>query len=202
MLVFWKEKLVLLAVPKTGTTSIEKALAPHADMAILNPPGLKHTPVAKFERFLQPYFASVGRQEFESVAIVRNPVDWLGSWYRYRSRPYLDGKPNSTKGISFDEFVLEVLKEDSASFARIGSQRRFLTNREGQIGATHLFRYENLEPYVRLLEERLNRKIELGQENVSPKFDIALSQDVEAKLRNNWTAEFELWDSVPQASET
>jgi hypothetical protein len=42
MLVFWKAKLVLLAVPKTGSTALEAAFGPWADAAFLNPPRLKH----------------------------------------------------------------------------------------------------------------------------------------------------------------
>ena len=38
MLVFWKENLVFLAVPKTGTTAIEGALAPRASMVLRDPP--------------------------------------------------------------------------------------------------------------------------------------------------------------------
>ena len=111
MLEFWKENLVLLAVPKTGTTAIEKSLSPFADISILNPPGLEHTPVAKFNRFVQPYLESVGSNAMETVGVIRNPLDWLGSWYRYRARPFLDGKPNSTKDVIFDDFILEVLKK-------------------------------------------------------------------------------------------
>jgi len=201
VLEFWKENLVLLAVPKTGTTAIEKSLSPFADISILNPPGLKHTPVAKFNRFVQPYLESVGSNAMETVGVIRNPLDWLGSWYRYRARPFLDGKPNSTKDVSFDDFVLEVLKEDSAPFARIGSQRRFLSNRDGDVAVTHLFKFEEISAYVRFLEHRLNRKIELGRTNVSPKMEIRLSSSVDAILRDAWAAEFELWESV-QASET
>lgn len=37
MLVFWKERLVFLATPKTGTTAIEAALQPLANLSIQNP---------------------------------------------------------------------------------------------------------------------------------------------------------------------
>jgi len=83
VLEFWKENLVLLAVPKTGTTAIEKSLSPFADISILNPPGLEHTPVAKFNRFVQPYLESVGSNAMETAGVIRNPLAWLGSWYRY-----------------------------------------------------------------------------------------------------------------------
>ena len=201
MLVFWKQRIVLLAVPKTGTTALEQALLPHASAAILDPPGQKHVSAQGYRNRLSNFFEQRGKRPMELVAVMREPVDWLGSWYRYRARPFLDGKPNSTKDVSFDDFVLEVLKEDSAPFARIGSQRRFLSNRDGDVAVTHLFKFEEISAYVRFLERRLNRKIELGQANVSPKMDIRLSSSVDAILRDAWAAEFELWESV-QASET
>lgn len=196
MLVFWKENLALLAVPKTGTTAIEQALAPHASMAILDPPVLKHLPIYRYDRFLKPFFLKAADKELETAAVVRNPIDWLGSWYKYRSRPQLAGKPNSTAEISFDDFVLEAVKGESAPFAHVGSQLKFLTNRDDSVGATHMFRYENMGRYIEFLESRLNRKIELPNVNVSPKRPLDLSPQVEEKLRRKWADEFALWDST------
>lgn len=197
MLVFWKENLALLAVPKTGTTAIEKALAPHASMAILDPPILKHVPIYRYDRFLKPFFLKAGGKELETAAVVRNPISWLGSWYKYRSRPELDGKPNSTATISFDDFVLEAIKGESAPYAHVGSQLKFLTNRDDSVGATHMFQYEQMERYVAFLENRLNHRIDLPKVNVSPEKETPLSSDVEAKLRRKWAAEFDLWESLP-----
>lgn len=196
MLVFWKENLALLAVPKTGTTAIEKALAPHASMAILDPPILKHVPIYRYDRFLKPFFLKAGGKELETAAVVRNPISWLGSWYKYRSRPELDGKPNSTATISFDDFVLEAIKGESAPYAHVGSQLKFLTNRDDSVGATHMFQYEQMERYVAFLENRLNHRIDLPKVNVSPEKETPLSSDVEAKLRRKWAAEFDLWESL------
>jgi len=71
MLVFWAEKLVFLAVPKTGTTAIEGALAPRASMVLRDPPQLKHSPVYRYKRFLQPLFAQGGGQDdMETFAMV------------------------------------------------------------------------------------------------------------------------------------
>jgi hypothetical protein len=196
VLVFWKENLALLAVPKTGTTAIEKALSPHASMVILDPPMLKHIPLYRYDRFLKPFFLKTGDREMETTAVIRNPIDWLGSWYKYRSRPTLDGKPNSTADVTFDDFVLEAIKGDSAPFADVGSQLRFLTNRDDSVGGTHMFKYENLGRYVDFLQSRLNRKIELELVNVSPATTLDLSKKTEEKLRRKWDAEFELWNSV------
>lgn len=196
MLVFWQENLVLLAVPKTGTTAIERALSPHASMAILEPPVLKHVPIYRYDRFLKPFFLKAAGKELETAAVIRNPVDWLGSWYKYRGRPELNGKPNSTAEIRFDTFVSEAIKGDPAPYAHVGSQLKFLTNRDGTIGATHMFQFEQMDRYVAFLEARLNRKIELPVTNTSPKRDLTLSDEVAMKLRRKWAAEFSLWESV------
>jgi len=114
----------------------------------------------------------------------------------------LDGKPNSTKDISFDRFVLDVLGENQPPYARIGSQRRFLTGKDGSVGATHMFQFEQMSGYVQFLERRLIRRIDLRRENVSPQMEIGLSPRVEEQLLNAWADEFELWEKTGQASDT
>ena len=109
MLVFWKQKLVFLSVPKTGTTAIEEALAPTADMVISNPPELKHAPVYRYNRFFRPMFERACKtDDLELIAVMREPVSWLASWYRYRRRDFMRGHRNSTHDVSFEEFVRAV----------------------------------------------------------------------------------------------
>jgi hypothetical protein len=194
MLVFWKENLVLLAVPKTGSTALEGALAPRASLVLRDPPEIKHAPCYRYKRFLKPLFKQVGDKDPELMAVVRNPIDWLGSWFRYRTRDDLIGHPNSTRDISFDDFVLEYCKGTPAPFANVGSQARFLTINDGEIGAQHLFQYEQWDKVIAYLQERLDVTITLKNKNVSPKMDLTLSPDVESKLREKRAAEFAVWE--------
>ncbi len=194
MLVFWKENLVLLAVPKTGSTALQGALAPRASVVVRDPPHLKHAPCYRYKRFLKPYFVQAGGQKPELMAIVRNPIDWLGSWYRYRTRKDLIGHENSTHNVSFDDFVLEYCKGQPAPFANVGSQNKFLRINDGDIGAEHLFQYEQWDKVIDYLEDRLDFKITLKQQNVSPPMALTLSHEAEAKLREKRAAEFEIWD--------
>jgi hypothetical protein len=110
MLIFYKKRLAFLSVPKTGTTAYETALRDRADMVISEPAMLKHAPVYRYNRFLRPMFFNVCDVELELLAVMREPISWLGSWWRYRQRPFMKGKPNATHGISFDDFVLAYLK--------------------------------------------------------------------------------------------
>ncbi|MFB2531967.1 gamma-glutamyl kinase [Paracoccus sp. p4-l81] len=194
MLMFWNERLVFLAVPKTGTTAIEGALAPRASLVLRDPATLKHTPVYRYRRFLEPYFATCGPKDLETLAVTRHPIDWLGSWYRYRLRDDLVGHPNSTRGVTFDEFVREFCKDKPAPYAALGTQAKFLTDADGQIAVTHLFRYEAQPRLIAFLEDRLSIKIQFKQLNVSPKAELTLSPKIEAILRRKRAAEFAVWE--------
>ena len=83
MLVFYKAKLAFLSVPKTGTTAYEAALRDHADLVISEPPMLKHAPVYRYNRFVRPMFLNVCDTEPEVMAVMREPISWLSSWWRY-----------------------------------------------------------------------------------------------------------------------
>lgn len=197
MLVFWKEKLVFLAVPKTGTTAFENALHTHADIAFRNPPGLKHAPIYRYNRFLKPLFGKVGAETLETVAVIREPIDWLGSWYRFRSRPQIDGTPESTKGLSFNDFVRGYIQSKQPPFARVGSQSRFVSDQAGNAVVSHLFRYDRLDEFQAFVQDRLNINVSLNKKtNVSPKAELTLLPGTEMRLRKKYARDFILWDSL------
>ncbi len=197
MLVFLRENLVLLSVPKTGTTALHDALKGRADMVVANPPELKHSPVFRYNRWFRPMFAKVCDKEPELVAVVREPISWLGSWYRFRQRPLVDGKPTSTKGHSFDEFVREYCRGKPAPFANVGSQAKFLEPQPSGCAVKYLFRYDNLTAYHAFLQDRLGFAIETKQANVSPKMTLTLDPEIEALLRRKRAEEFALYESLP-----
>jgi len=196
MLVFFKERLAFLSVPKTGTTAYQTALAGRADLVISDPPLLKHAPVYRYNRFIRPMFLNVCDAEMELMAVMREPVSWLSSWYRYRQRPFMTDKPNNTLEVTFDEFVLACMKGKRPGFAEVGSQLRFLERQPNGTGITHLFRYEDQPSLQRFLEERLEVTIDLARENVSPALDVSLSPNIEERFRRKFAEEFALYDSI------
>ena len=196
MLVFYKERLAFLSVPKTGTTAYEAALASRADLVISEPPMLKHAPVYRYNRFIRPLYKNACDVEMELMAVMREPISWLGSWYRFRARPFMDGKPNSTKGISFDEFVLAYMKGDKPGFADVGSQANFMKTQPNGTGITYHFRYEDQPRLQAFLEDRLGVSLELTRENVSPQMELKLSSEVEKRFRRKFAEEFDLYASI------
>jgi hypothetical protein len=196
MLVFFKERLAFLSVPKTGTTAYESALASRADMVLSDPPMLKHAPVYRYNRFIRPMYLKVCDAELELMAVMREPIDWLGSWYRYRQRPFMKGKPNATFGISFDDFVMAYMKGKRPPFADVGSQFKFLEAQPNGTAVTHLFRYEDQPRLQSFLNDRLEVTLELARENVSPPMELSLSDDVARRYRRKFAEEYDLYESI------
>ena len=200
MLVFWDQRLAILATPKTGSTAIEAALDSLAAVSIQRPPALKHTNVARFRRFVGPYLESVAGGPFTVVALMREPQDWLGSWYRYRSRDDIPDAAKSTQGMSFDDFVQAWCRPERPAFADVGSQARFLQSGDkggDRRGADQIFRYEKIDHFVAFLEDRLDFQIILPQLNVSPKAPLDLSAATYARLQEAAAEDFALYRSLP-----
>ena len=195
MLVFWKERLVYLATPKTGSTAIEAALEPLASVAIERPPVLKHTNVRRYWQTFAPFLKAAAGEEFTVVAMMRDPIDWLGSWYRFRQRHDLQSPQKATEALSFDEFVTAYLGKVRPPFADVGRQGAFLAP-EGERGADQIFRYERMESFVEFLEDRLNCEIMLPRLNVSPPGVMSLRPETEARLRQDHAKEFALHASL------
>lgn len=198
MLVFWDQRLVFLATPKTGSTAIAAALEPLAAMSVQRPPLLKHTTVQRYHRFVGPWLAAASGQEFEVVALMREPRDWLGSWYRFRQRDDVPDASRSTRTLSFDQFVQGYCDTPQPEFAAVGAQSAFLRPRNGR-GVDRLFRYENQGSFVAFLEDRLQHPVTLPRLNVSPLAPLDLSADTEVLLHWQARADYSLYDSLTSA---
>ena len=194
MLVFWRQGLVFLATPKTASTSIETALSPLAAVVVMRPPQLKHTNAQKYHRHVAPFLGDAKGTSFVTTALMREPLDWLGSWYRYRQR---EGEvaEKSTRSISFDDFILAYCQPEQPEFAKVGAQATFLAP-AGLRPVDHIFRYEDMDVFVRFLEKRLNTAITLPQVNVSPQASLTLSVAVKTRLLQDRAADFALYDSL------
>jgi hypothetical protein len=195
MLVFWEQRLAFLATPKTGSTAIAAALESLAALSVQRPPVLKHTTAQRYHRFLGPYFKAASGHDFTVVALMREPRDWLGSWYRYRQRDDVTEPSKSTRGLSFDDFVIGYTNDPQPEFAAVGSQARFLQSRNGR-GVDHLFRYEQIDSFVAFLEDRLGCEILLPRLNVSPKAALDLSPATDALLREVAALDYAMYNSL------
>jgi hypothetical protein len=187
---------VFLAIPKTASSAIESAFRPYAQLAPQGSPAIKHTKYAEFQHFLEPFLAAKGfpRDSYEVVCVFREPIDWLSSSWRYRSRGKL-ADPSSPKHhrytghISFEQFVRAYMKRSN----RVGRPSKFVRARRGQAEVDRVFRYDRLDLLVDFLCEKVGEDVEVGIENVSPKRSFSLSTECERELREYFKPEYRIY---------
>jgi len=188
---------VFLAIPKTGTSAIETAFRPYAQVAPQGIPAIKHTKYAEFQRFLQPFLAAKGfpRDSYEVVCVFREPIDWLSSWWRYRSRGKLADPSNPkhhryTGDVTFEQFACAYMESDN----REGHQSRFVRARRGQTEIDRIFRYDRLDLLVEFLCEKIGEDVDLEVKNVSPERSFSLSEECERELREFLQPEYRIYE--------
>lgn len=196
VLVFVRSRLVLLATPKTGSTALHMALAGHADMVFRNLPAVKHIGLRRYQRFVAPLVAKYCDGPVETCALIREPEDWLGSWYRYRARPAIDGTARSTGAMDFERFVQDYLHVPPPPHAAVGAQGRFLTAGKGAVRVDRLFRHDRMEAFCTWLAGRLDTEVTLPRTNVSPARPMALSDATRDRLRRERARCFALYDAA------
>ncbi|MCC6002242.1 MAG: hypothetical protein JJU19_15490 [Pararhodobacter sp.] len=197
MLVFWKQRLVILATPKTGSTAIEAALESLSVMTLTRPPELKHTPAYRYQRFVRPYLRAAAGAEFTAVALMREPLDWLGSWYRFRQREEIADPAKSTRHMDFAGFVRGYASAPRPAFADVGGQAKFLSGmNDSPLGVDRLFRFEEIARFVSFLEERLDFPVELPRINVSPPGNLALPDALRAEMKAYLAPEYALYNAI------
>jgi len=197
MQIFAQQSLVFIAVPKTGTSAIEGALKPKAD--IMFSKRWKHMTAWRYHTKIAPFLNRVFDLRPERFAVMRDPEEQIRSWFRYRARDPKQQSVSSTNGISFDEFVLAVISENAEPFAKIGSQFNMLTSGKGDLLVNHLFLYEKPLQFRAFLNQRFEEEVILRQKNVSPYVDAPLSPAIGQKLRAARSKEFDLYARLQDA---
>ena len=128
----------------------------------------------------------------------REPIDWLSSWWRFRSREQLANPTNPrhrnyTGDVSFEEFARAYM-DGSEQFAKVGRPSRFLRPCPGEAEVVRVFRYDRLDLLVDYLCEKVGDQVEVGSANASPERSYVLSEDCEVELREFFAPEYRIYE--------
>jgi hypothetical protein len=195
--------LVFLAMTKCASTAIEAVLEPHGQIVTRGAPALKHMHYRGFEKFVQPMLRRTGhpRHSYEVVCLFREPVDWLHSWWRYRSRPELRRRGSSphdnyTGDLPFAAFCDAYVDGSDPRAASVGRQANFVRDRDGEVGVDRIFRYEDLPVFVDFLSDRVGQRLSLDAVNVSPPATLRLPAATRSALREHLAPEYAIYDDI------
>ena len=149
-----------------------------------------------FQHHIAPYLTARTGERFTTVALMREPIGWLRSWYRFRQRDVFDDPSHAMAGRSFEQFAQDYMAPASPAHADIGSQRAILTDAEGRPAVDRIFRYEAIDQFVHFLEDRLDCAITLPRVNVPPAADVKLSPATTAALEAHMSDDLALYRSL------
>ncbi|MEM8700124.1 MAG: gamma-glutamyl kinase, partial [Pseudomonadota bacterium] len=195
MIVSLQHRFVLLAMPKCASHALSDAIGTRADMVIRHPPGAKHCNFRKYQRHLRPFLQTFSASPLATICMMREPVSWLESWWRYRQRPALEGHRNATHGLSFDAFVGRYL-DGVAPGDTIGRQARFVADRDGAVGVDHLFAYERIGDLAAWISARSGWDLTLERKNVSPEAEGYLTPEMRIRVKTELARDFEIYASL------
>jgi hypothetical protein len=190
---------VLLAMPKTASTSLERALAPYATEVVGSPPGQKHLPARGFVHSRAPRLAEQGhpRESYELVTMFREPIAWLESWWRYRAR---EDSRQSTADMTFEEFALRYLAGDGDAPVPRGRPARFIQAR-GTVAVDRILSVERPEVWSAWFSERVGAPLEFERRNASEAERGELAFATREALAAHFAPEYEVWRRLQATGE-
>lgn len=186
---------VFLAMPKAGSSVLQGTFAKHAQVLVRHPPMAKHMSAARYERVFAPWLARCGypRSSYETMCLVRNPLDRAVSWWKYRARPELRGKPNYTGDMSFAAFAEGLISGEVG----LGTATNFVTDQHGTVIVDRMYRYDNLEVAAAWMASCLGIPTpELPKINVSPQREAGLDAQGRARLEAHFASDLALYESA------
>ena len=186
---------VFLAMPKAGSTALERHFSKHAQILFRRPPGMKHMSAATFESVIAPWLERFGqpRSGYETLCLARHPVDRAVSWWRYRSRPGTAAE-KSTSDLPFAVFAERLVSGE----VPLGTAWNFVTTVDNStVLVDRVYRYEHLGDAADWMAERLGVPApQLDRANVSPAREVAVDPGVRAMLEAHYADDVRLYESA------
>lgn len=199
MLIGVEKRFVFIANSKSASTSIEKALMVHAEIHRGGTPQRKHI---LLRATLRDYDFLFGREGygaggFFKFGVMRDPAEWIQSWYRYRMGNKVAHR--LAEGTSFESFW----KDWVAQAGRPGKKRlqsNFFTRRNGTLIADYIIPYPDLENHFATIMQGLGIDARLPHQNVSKirQMDTPPSEALMGEIRDHFAEDYAILARLDQ----
>lgn len=191
---------IVLSMPKCASTSLHEALTPVCDIRFRG--RMKHVDHAFVEQWVLPMLAAraaPARYQPRILSLMRDPIEWLYSWYRYaygtEARPA--NQPPKPNYARFADFLDAYFSDRPPRVGGVLRQSEFLRGRDGSLDRVELFRHEQNARLVAELEGLSGARIDL---KVTHRSRARQDDDLDgidlAELRRRLAAEYAIYDSI------
>lgn len=157
-----KQRFIFLSNTKTASTSIESILRKHCNITLDRPPSVKHMSYRKICKNFNFLFSKPGFEidTFYKFGVIREPIDWVISWFNYRSRqeiadPQHKQHKNYLGNTNFEEYI------DLLDKGLLAPQSNLFLDKNGKDAMNFIIRYENLEEDFNYVMKQIGLKEEL-----------------------------------------
>jgi hypothetical protein len=153
MLIGFRHRFVFIATLKTASTSIEAALAPHAELHFAESMFGKHMTVQDLVRNMGWLFQEARLDEFFIFGVMRDPVDFMLSLYNAHRSERFASLPHVYAGkMSFGDFLADWVPRNAPQV--VPQHLRFL-DPDGRIGANYIMSFDRLNDGMAHVAARL-----------------------------------------------
>lgn len=194
MIVNLDAKLAYLAMTKCGSTAFENAIKHVSHICYSGHPSVTHMIALRYNDVIADYLNFIGANDVETTSVIRYPVSWLESWWRYRNKAEFATSEQRTDDITFDTFVNQYV-DGGPIYDDIWSQAKFLSDNHDNLIVDHIFRYEEFEKLQTFWEARLGTSLTVEQFNVSQERTTYIAATTLRRFETTFPRDFEIWES-------
>lgn len=198
MLISTSKMFIFAANTKTASTSVESALEKHSEFRLDGAPRLKHLPLVEAKDEAPNAFHDYELDDFFIFGIMRNPIDWIQSWYRYRLGNNVRNRLPS--GMTFKEFWEKkdwnILRKDGKKYL----QKDIFLRPNGDVLADVIVPYETLDDHLGPIMSLLQIEQPLPKSNTSrvKKITEPLAQGLLDELKLFYAEDFALYENLEE----
>jgi len=203
MLIGVAKRFVFVANTKTASSSIEALLAPHAEISRPGGPAAKHSSIGQIRYvysflFNQPDHAP---ETFFTFGVMRDPIDWIGSWYRFRRGNKVEAP--LPRDLSFRDFWARQDWNIRRGDGTPNLQSNLFCNYRGEVMVDMILPYERLNDLFPRVLQGLGIAGALPQLNVSalgPE-TLDIPADLVDQMRAHYAPDYALRDRMDRLVE-
>lgn len=199
MLIGVEKRFVFVANSKAASTSIEMALVNAAEIERRGSAQRKHiilrAALLKYDfLFGQKKYAP---ETFFKFGVMRDPVEWIQSWYRYRKGNKV-AHPLA-EGTTFEEFWHQRVAQSKKS-GKKQVQRDYFTRWNGEPLIDYIIPYDALPEHFETITTALGINASLPHQNASKiqSLDDPLSKDMLEEIREYFAEDYTLYGQIAE----